>query len=89
MADVTCSLTREDWRGLLADDALPPELRAVLEDPARTVELAHGYEMELTAVEATALQACAEGHGMRGLSGALRQELNGYRRRKREGGKPS
>ena len=43
-ADVTCPLTREDLAFLLNDGSLPPELRVLLEDPARTIELGHGYD---------------------------------------------
>ena len=44
MADVTCPLTGEDLAFLLDDGSLPPELRVLLEDPARTIELWHGYD---------------------------------------------
>ena len=40
MADVTCPLTFEDWRALLAHEALPTALRTILGDPARTIALA-------------------------------------------------
>jgi len=42
MADVTCPFTFEDWHTLLSHKTLPPTLRTILEDPARTVELDHG-----------------------------------------------
>lgn len=84
MADVTCPLTFEHRDALLADGRLPSELRTVLEDEARTIKLAHGYELELTEAEATALLAYAQSHRMHGLASALRQELNGLARRKRD-----
>jgi hypothetical protein len=59
MADVTCPLTFEDWRTLLSHDTLPPTLRTILEDPARTVELAHGYELDRPEAEARSLLAHA------------------------------
>ena len=46
MADVTCPLTFEDWQALLSHKALPPALRTILDDRARTIELAHGYSGE-------------------------------------------
>ncbi len=86
MADVTCPLTREELAALLADGALPPELRVVLEDPARTIELGHGYAMELPEAEARSLMAHAASHDLR-VAAALREELAGYEKRKREGGR--
>jgi hypothetical protein len=86
MADVTCPLSFEDWRALRADETLPSELRAVLEDPARTVELSDSYEMELTEGEARALFTYAMSHEIRHLELDLRQELAGIERRKRERG---
>ncbi len=65
MADVTCPLTREDLAALLADGALPAELRVALQDPARTIELGHGYEMELLETEARSLLAHAASHDLR------------------------
>ena len=84
MADVTCPLTRGDLAALLADGALPPELRVVLEDPTRTIELEHGYEMELLEAEARSSMAHAASHDLR-VATALREELAGYEQRKREG----
>jgi hypothetical protein len=52
MADATCPLRFEDCSALRADEALPPELRTVLDDAAGTVELSDSYDMELTGVEA-------------------------------------
>jgi hypothetical protein len=83
MADVTCPLSFEDWRALRADDALPSELRAVLEDATRTAELSDGYEVELTEAEARALFTYVKSHEMRRLELDLRQELDGFERRKR------
>ena len=88
MADVTCPLSFEDLDALLADEQLPSELAAVFEDPTRTVELSDGYEMAFTEGEARALFAYAQSHEMRHLESDLRQELVGFERRKREGGKP-
>ncbi len=62
MADVTCPLTFEDWRALLAHEALPTALRTILGDPACTIALA-------------------------AVAKALRQELAGFEKRKREGGR--
>jgi hypothetical protein len=87
MADVTCPLSFEDWRTLRADAPLRSKLRAVLDDPTRTIELSGGYEMELTEAEARALLTYATSHEMRHLERDLRQELDGFERRKREGGK--
>ncbi len=84
--DVTCPLSFEDWRALRGDEALTSELRAVLKNPARTVELSDGYELELTEVEARALLTYATIHEMRHLERDLRQELAGFERRKRERG---
>jgi len=50
--DVMCPLSFEDLGALLADEQLPSELAAVIEDSARTIELPGGYEMELTEAEA-------------------------------------
>jgi hypothetical protein len=86
MADVTCPLTREDRAALLADDALSSQLRTLLEDPERTIELAHGYELRLTEFEANALLAYAQEHQVRQLASALQQEVNGLMRRLREKG---
>jgi hypothetical protein len=36
---------REDRRTLLSDETLPPKLRAILE-ATRTIQLAHGYDLE-------------------------------------------
>ncbi len=86
MADVTCPLTCEDLAALLADGALPAELRVALQDPARTIELGHGYEMELLETEARSLLAHAASHDLR-VAAALQEELAGYEQRKREGGR--
>ncbi len=83
MADVTCPLTFEDWRTLLSHDTLPPTLRTMLEDQARTVELGHGYELDWPEAEARSLLAHAESHDV-SVARALRQELAGFERRKRE-----
>ena len=83
MADLTCPLTRDELAALVADGALAPELRVVLEDPARTIELGHGYEMELLEEEARSLMAHAASHDMR-VAAALREELAGYEQRKRD-----
>jgi hypothetical protein len=61
MADVTCPLTFEDWHTLLSHKTLPPTLRTILEDPARTVELDHGYEIDWPEAEARSLLAHARG----------------------------
>lgn len=87
MADVNCPLSFEDRDALWSDDQLPSELHSLLDDQTRTIRLDHGYETELTAAEATALLAYAESHRMKGLSSALRQELNGFDRRKRDADK--
>jgi hypothetical protein len=42
MADVTCPLTREDWRTLLSHETLPSTLRTIREDRARTTRLRVG-----------------------------------------------
>jgi hypothetical protein len=84
MADVTCPLTREELAALLANGALAPELRVVLEDPDRTIELGHGYEMELLEEEARSLMAHAASHDTQ-VAAALREELAGYEQRKRDG----
>jgi hypothetical protein len=86
MADVTCPLNRDERDALLSDTALPSHLRVVLEDPARTVELAHGYELDRPEAEARSLLAHAASHDMR-VAVALRQELAGFDKRKREGGR--
>ena len=86
MADVMCPLRFEDFDALMADDQLPLELAALFEDSARTVELIGSYEMELTEAEARALLAYATSHEMRHLERDLRQELDGFERRQREGG---
>jgi hypothetical protein len=86
MADVTCPLSFEDCSALRTDEALPPELRAVLDDPAGTVELSDSYEVQLTEVEARALLTWAKCHEIRHLESDLRQELAGFERRKRESG---
>ena len=85
MADVTCPLSFEDC------SALRPmrrcrRLRAVLDDPAGTVELSDSYEVQLTEVEARALLTWAKCHEIRHLESDLRQELAGFERRKRESG---
>ena len=85
MADVTCPLTFEDWRALLAHEALPTALRTTLEDPACTIALAHGYEVAWPEAEARSLLEHAESHDL-AVAKALRQELAGFEKRKREGG---
>jgi hypothetical protein len=84
MADVTCPLNRDEREALLADDTLPSALRAALQDPTRTVELAHGYELDLPETEARSLLAHAATHDLL-VAVALRQELAGHDKRKREG----
>jgi hypothetical protein len=86
MADVTCPLHREERDALLSDIALPSDIRMLLEDPARTVELAHGYELDWPEMEARSLLAHAASHDMR-VAVALREELAGCEKRKREGGR--
>jgi len=86
MADVTCPLTFEDWHTLLSHKTLPPTLRTILEDPARTVELDHGYEIDWPEAEARSLLAHAESHDIP-VAVALRKELAGFERWKREGGR--
>jgi hypothetical protein len=86
MADVTCPLTFEDWRTLLSHETLPPTLRTILEDRARTIELAHGYELEWPEAEARSLLAHAESHDIP-VAIALRHELAGFEQRQREGGR--
>jgi len=85
MADVTCPLHPEERDASLSDPALPSDLRMLLEDPARTVELAHGYELDWPEAEARSLLAHAASHDMR-VAVALREELAGYEKRRREGG---
>src|SRR6266851_9730126 len=70
-----CPLSFEDLGALLADEQLPSELAAVIEDSARTIELPGGYEMELTEAEARALLTYATSHELRHLERDLRQEL--------------
>jgi hypothetical protein len=84
MADVTCPLCSEDLDALMADEQLPSELAAVLEDPGRTVEVSDGYEVELTEGEARALLTWAKSHEIRHLESDVRQELAAFERRKRE-----
>jgi predicted Zn-dependent protease len=48
-----------------------------------TTKLAHGYAMELTEGEAQSLLAHAASHDL-GVAAALREELAGHERRKRE-----
>ncbi len=79
-----CPLSFEDLGALLADEQLPSELAAVIEDSARTIELPGGYEMELTEAEARALLTYATTHDMRPLERDLRQELTSFERRQRE-----
>jgi hypothetical protein len=86
MADVTCPINREELAVLLADPALPSDLRVVLEDPARTIELAQGYELDWPEAEARSLLEHAASHDLR-LAVALRHELAGVDKRKREGGR--
>jgi len=86
MADVTCPLTFEDWRALLAHEALPTALRTILGDPACTIALAHGYELTWPEAEARSLLEHAESHDL-AVAKALRQELAGFEMRKREGGR--
>ena len=86
MVDVMCPLSFEDLGALLADEQLPSELAAVIEDSARTIELPGGYEMELTEAEARALLTYATSHKMRHLERDLRQELTSFERRQRESG---
>ena len=86
MADVMCPISFEDLDALLADDQLPPDVAALFEDSARTVELSGGYEMELTEAEARALLIYATSHEMRPLERDLRQELAGFERRQRDSG---
>jgi len=86
MPDVMCPLRFEDFDALMADDEVPLELAALFEGSARTVELIGSYEMELTEAEARALLAYATSHEMRHLERDLRQELDGFERRKRESG---
>ena len=86
MADVMCPISFEDLDALLADDQLPPDVAALFEDSARTVELSGGYEMELTEAEARALLTYATSHEMRHLERDLRQELAGFERRQRDSG---
>jgi hypothetical protein len=50
------------------------------------IELSGGHEMELTEAEARALLTYATSHEMRHLERDLRQELDGFERRKRESG---
>ena len=83
MADVTCPLTFNDHRALLAHDTLPDSLRTILQDRARTVELAHGYELEWPEAEARSLLAHAESHDIP-VAIALREELARFDRLKRE-----
>jgi hypothetical protein len=83
MPDVMCPLRFEDFDALMADDELPLELAALFEDSARTVELVGSYEMELTEAEARALLTYATRHELRHLERDLRQELDGFERRKR------
>jgi hypothetical protein len=83
MADVMCPLSFEDFDALMADEQLPPELAALFEDSTRTIELIGGYELELTEVEARALLTYATSHEMRHLERDVRQELDGFERRKR------
>ena len=86
MFDVMCPLSFEDLGALLADEQLPSELAAVIEDSAPTIELPGGYEMELTEAEARVLLTYATSHELRYLERDLRQELVGFERRKRESG---
>jgi hypothetical protein len=83
MGDVACPLTFEDRQALLSHPTLPPALRAILEDRGRTIELAHGYELEWPEAEARSLLAHAESHDL-AVARALRQELAGLDVRKRE-----
>jgi len=71
---MTCPLSREDLAVLLADGALPAEVRTILEDPARIIELGHGYEMDLLEAEARSLLDHAASHDLR-VAEALREEL--------------
>jgi len=86
MADVTCPLRFEDLQALLSHTALPPGLRTILEDRERTIELAHGYELDWPEAEARSLLEHAESHDL-AVARALRQELAGFDLRKREEGK--
>jgi hypothetical protein len=86
MADVMCPLSFEDLDSLPADDQLPPDLAALFEESARTVELSGGYEMVLTETEALAPLAYATSHEMRHLERDLRQELASLERRQRHSG---
>ena len=87
MPDVMCALRFEDFDALMADDELPLELAALFEGSARTVELIGSYEMELTEAEARALLTYATSHELLHLERDLRQELDGFERRKRESGR--
>ena len=81
-----CPLTFEGWRALLVHEALPIALRTTLEDPACTIALAHGYELAWAEAEARSLLEHAESHDL-AVAKALRQELAGFEKRKREGGR--
>ena len=83
MADVMCPISFEEFDALTTDEQLPSELTALFEDSARVIELIGGYEMELTEAEARALLTYATSHEMRHLERNLRQELDGFERRKR------
>ncbi len=54
--------------------------------PLTREELGHGYAMELLEAEARSLMAHAASHDLR-VAAALREELAGYEKRKREGGR--
>lgn len=86
MANVTCPLTFEDREALLAHEALPTALRTILEDPACTVALAHGYELDWPEAEARSLLEHAESHDL-AVAKALRHELAGFEKKRREGGR--
>lgn len=83
MAEVNFPISKEDWAILLGCPALPFKLRGALENPASTVELAHGFEASWPEAEVAMLYEFAKFHALRTLAEALRLGLNGLKRQRR------